>query len=514
MVRWLIALLWLALPVSAQAEWLLAETPHFRIYSAGSKQRLLEQATLLEDFHTLLRDRTGRGPPANAPRLDVFLVDKLEDATPWRTLAPNIAGYYRADRGRISVIAVDKGKSSGEGSSDPANTELSGQQILLHEYGHHFLLGTAGIAYPAWYVEGFAEYFSTARFRRDSIEIGRISPNRGIWLAGADWLPMEKLLARTPAFDRSSESAMFYAQSWLLTHYLFRAPGMRDKLVAYLKATASGADSVEAFRTHIDPDLTGFQHKLRRYLDDTSFSRMARGDGPPPAITITPLGSSADEVLMRLVTLEHGIAESRTDAALEDVRARANAAPNDPIAQRALALAELQRGNRTEARAMLDKLLAASPEDPDLLRWRAQASGAGPEGFAEARRYLTRAFAAAPNDWRTLHAYARLFQPARRPLPTHALDVLLRAHELAPQVNEVVLDTAVALAQAGRLQEAASVLEPLAWSPHGGQAAELAEKLLVKARAGDKAGLLAEVTAQQQRTQARLSALRTGSSGS
>lgn len=507
MLRWLFALLLLALPVSAHAEWLLAETPHFRVYSEGPRKRLVEQAALLEDFHGLLQGRTGRGPPANAPRLDVFLVDRLEDATPWRKMGPNIAGYYRADRGRISVVAVDK-----DGDNPPAesgNTELSGQQILLHEYGHHFLLGTAGIAYPAWYVEGFAEYFSTAQFGRDAIEIGRISPNRGIWLAGANWLPMEKLLARTPALDRGSESAMFYAQSWLLTHYLFRTPGMRDKLVAYLTATASGADSVEAFKAHIDPDLAGFQHKLRRYLDDTSFSRMPRSSGTPADIRVTELPPSADALLMRLVSLEHGLAESRTDAALTDIRQRAAAAPaGDGLAARTLALAELQRGNRAEARTMIDKLLTEAPDDPDLLRWRAQAAGAGTEGFAEARRYLTRAFAAAPNDWRTLHAYARLFQPTRRPLPTHALDVLLRAHELAPQVTEVVLDTAVALAQAGRMGDAATVLEPLAWSPHGGQAAELAERLLAKARAGDREGLLAEVAAQQQRTQARLSEIR------
>ncbi len=511
--RWLFALLWLALPVTARAEWLLAETPHFRVYSEGSRARLVEQAALLEDFHGLLQGRTGRGPPANAPRLDVFLVDQLADATPWRKLAPNIAGYYRADRGRISVVAVDK--NGGNGPADDGNTELSGQQILLHEYGHHFLLGTAGIAYPAWYVEGFAEYFSTAQFQRDSIEIGRISPNRGIWLAGANWLPMEKLLARTPAFDRSSESAMFYAQSWLLTHYLFRAPGMREKLVAYLTATASGADSVEAFKTHIDPDLAGFQQKLRRYLDSTSFSRMPRARGTPADIRVSELPPSADALLMRLVSLEHGIAESRTEAALDDIKARVTAAPaGDALAARTMALAELQRGNRVEARAMIDKLLQDAPEDPDLLRWRAQAAGAGPEGFAEARRYLTRAFAAAPNDWRTLHAYARLFQPTRRPLPTHALDVLLRAHELAPQVTEVVLDTAVALVQAGRMSEAATVLEPLAWSPHGGQAAELAERLLGKARAGDREGFLAEVLAQQQRTQARISALRFAQSAS
>ncbi|MCG2842541.1 hypothetical protein L6Q21_16305 [Sandaracinobacter sp. RS1-74] len=493
-------LLVLALPAPVLAGWKVAETAHFRVYSEGPQKRLVEQAALLEDFHRLLQDRTGRHPAAGAPRLDVFLVKNLQEATPWRKLGGNVAGFYRADRGRISVIAVDPG----EGNDDLADTALGGQQILLHEYGHHFLLGTAGVAYPPWYVEGFAEYFSTARFRRDSIEIGRISGNRGVWLAGAEWLPMEKLLARTPALERHSESAMFYAQSWLLTHYLFRTPGMRDRLVAYLTATAAGADPVEAFRSHIDPDLQGFQQKLRRYLDETSFSRLPRTAGTPASVAVKPLPASAGSLLMRLVSMEHGLPESRTEAAREDVRARAAAAGPDALASRALALVELQNGNRAEARTLLDRLLVAEPDDPDLLRWRAMAA----EDLAESQRFLDRAFDAAPNDWRTLHAYARLYQPARRPLPTHALDLLLRAHDLAPQVTEVVLDTAVALARANRLPEAANILEPLAWSPHGGPAAELAERLLMKARAGDRAGLLAEIAEQQERMQARMSSLR------
>ena len=157
---------------------------------------------------------------------------------------------------------------------------------------------------------------------------------------------------------------------------------------------------------------------------------------------------------------------------------------------------------------MLERLLAASPDDPDLLRWRAMASGPGAAGFQDARTHLTRAFTAAPNDWRTLHAYARLFQPVRQPLPTHAMNALLRAHELAPQVSEVVLDTAVALTQAGRLPEAAVVLEPLAWSPHGGPAASFAQTLLQLARSGDRAGLLAAALEQQQKAQARSAAAR------
>ena len=142
MLRWFLVLL-LALPAPALAGWKAAETAHFRIFSEGPEKRLVEQAVLLEGFHALLMERTGRSPPVNAPRLDIFLVDKLDDGTPWRKMGSNVAGFYRADRGRISVVAVDRGA----GGDDLADTELGGRQILLNEYAHHFLLGTAGVAY-------------------------------------------------------------------------------------------------------------------------------------------------------------------------------------------------------------------------------------------------------------------------------------------------------------------------------------------------------------------------------
>ena len=45
----------------------------------------------------------------------------------------------------------------------------------------------------------------------------------------------------------------------------------------------------------------------------------------------------------------------------------------------------------------------------------------------------------------------------------------------------------------GRTGEAARVLEPLAWAPHGGPAAELAQRMLAKARNGDVQGVQGQV---------------------
>ncbi|WP_199553506.1 hypothetical protein [Sandaracinobacteroides hominis] len=469
------------------AGWVRADSEHFRVFGDTSEDRVIERAAVLEDFHRLLVDVTGRNLPAGAPPLDVFLVDRISDATPWRKLAPNVAGFYRADNGRISAVALDRGPATGG--------DLGGQEILLHEYAHHFLLGSGRLGYPAWYVEGFAEYFATAGFSPDRIELGQVSSNRAAWLSKGNWLPLEQLLSNQTT-GQAAGSGMFYAQSWLLTHYLFRSPGMREKLIAYLKATGAGDDPVAAFRAHIDPDLPGFQLKLRRYLETrATYSSFDRPAATRSGIRVTQLPPSSESLLLPMVALEHGIAPSAGPEALRDIRRLAAQEPPDDLSRRALALAELQYGNAATAAARLDALLATHPGDPDLLRWRATAArlAGGNAGAEQARGWLSKAYAAAPSDWRTLHAWARLYRPVDGPLPPQALEVLLRAHQLAPQVSEVVLDTAVALSYADRMDEAAAVLQPLAWSPHGGPAADVARQLLARALANDRPGLLKEV---------------------
>ncbi len=502
----LVSLLIALWPASADAGWKRAETAHFRVWADSSEAHLREQAALLEDYRSLLEMATGKAPARDAPPLDVFLVDDLAEATPWRTMGPDVAGYYRADAGRISAVATEKAGHD--------RFAISGQHILLHEYAHHFMLARAGVAHPAWYVEGFAEYFSTAVFRPERIEFGLANSNRAAWLLTTTWLPLERILARDPELLKSRDSAMYYAQSWLLTHYMFRAPGMRGKLKAYLGAFAQGEDPVEAFRRHVDPDLVGFQARLRRYLEDgATYSRFDRPRASPAHVRIVALPPSADVFLLRQAALEHGVPSARGPEVLAEIRRLAAVDPGDPMARRALALAELELGDAVTARRLLEGLLTDTPNDPDLLRWRALAlkplaPEATSESFDQARASLIRATEIAPDDWRALHAYARLYRPVAGRLPPEAMDKLVKAWMLAPQVTEVVLDTAVALSHAGRLEEAARVLEPLAWSPHAGPAAELAARMLTRARQGDKAGLLAEVSALRVRQQALAAAMR------
>jgi tetratricopeptide (TPR) repeat protein len=468
--------------------WRMAESAHFRVFTQGSADSATKKALLLEDYRDLLILATGRKPPDDAPKLDVYLVRDLRAATPGRSLGSTVAGFYRATPGGIAAVS-----GGGAGGPDWA------QAVLLHEYAHHFMLGDTSVAYPAWYVEGFAEYFMTARFEPERVEFGHVDSGRIYSLLSAGWLPPERLLRGTSDMRRSSDVAMFYAQSWLLTHWLFRTEGMTPKFRAYLARTANGEDPVEAFRKEVDPELSGLNPKLRRYLEsgkNFTYSRMKRSPPETVPVTVVDLPKSADDWLLPLLAIEQGVVPDETGGKLlADLRAAAGKAPEDAFLARGLARAELAFGDPKAALALLEPLVAAAPADPVLLRWRGMAIIASDGDVGAARRSFVAAFKADPNDWRTLMAWARTLPPDR--LTDQQLDVILRAHALAPQVSDSILTAAVALGHRGRMKEAANVLRPLAHNPHGGRRGEFAERLLELAAAGDQPGFLAAIRMPQ-----------------
>ncbi|MBB6229189.1 hypothetical protein FHS79_003390 [Polymorphobacter multimanifer] len=465
----------------ARAEWLMAESAHFRLHANTSEKSIRERVALLEDFRSLLITLTTAGAArAPEPRLDVYLLGNIADARPFSRLPPSVAGFYVASPGGVVAYAE--------------NGSL-GIATLLHEYAHHFMLASGAAAYPAWYVEGFAEYFMTARFQPEKVEFGGINDVRARWLGHGNWLPMERVLARRIPAGQGETTAMFYAQSWALTHYLFRAEGENAKLRAYLKAVNLGADPVEAFKTHVEPDLGKFQGRLRNYLSGRKFtySTFKRPAVTPATVTVTPLPASARDLLLPLADLEVAPPNAPIkDRATAIINAAAARHPGDPLADRALALLALRFGDREEAATRLETLLKNAPDDPLLLLWRAEATPKNtPEGRAAALRLLVRSSRANPDDWRTLRAYALAKGARTTRLTDNDMDVLLAAWRLAPQVDVLALDLAVAMAHADRLPEAANVLAPLANAPHGGRFAALAERLVEAAEAGEKRGFFA-----------------------
>jgi len=470
------ALLWAS---PSRAEWRRAESPHFILYGHLQEAELRQRILLLEDFDHLLRTIIAVTEPPSPNKLHVYIVD---DGRALRTVHPvpaGIAGFYTATPDGIAAV-VDN------------SAESNANEILFHEYAHHFMMQYRPNAYPAWYVEGFAEYFMTARFTDRHIDIGNYSPGRAYAIVEGHWLPMEQVLNAEP--QRLSGEAMqqFYAQAWLTVHYFYSTTERQHALGRYLVALR-GDNPGAALQTTTGLDAAGLTQELHHYIGSghIEFRRMIRPESEtPPPVTVTSLPRGADDLMVYAAALDIGMEEAEGREALPRIRAAAARHEGDPFAERVLAHAELLYGDPAVADRLLDQLLAAAPHDAELLYLKGMrymvAAEHGDQWEANthsARSWFTRAHQADANHYQTLFRYAESLRRDRDYASENNINVLLLAHQLAPQVSAITLNAAAVLMGTGDNALAVSLLRPLAADPHDVDLAHAARQLIERAQA-------------------------------
>jgi hypothetical protein len=459
---------------SAAAEWRRAESANFVLYSQAGEGKLRAQAALLEDYHLFLRALTGVTEPDAPNKLNVYMVKGAAQLRAIHDMPSGIGGFYVASSAGIGA-AVDE-SAPGEG-----------QETLLHEVAHHFMKQYRPLPYPAWYIEGFAEYASTVSFKKDAIEYGQPSAGRAYTLLRGQWLPLDEILFGEVPSDRERMYA-FYAQSWLLSHYLLRNAEMRPRFAAYLAAAARGEEPRRAFASAFQTTVDELERALRAYAKGRmTYTRFKRAsETAPPAVAITRLPPSADDLLLLRATMEVG---PEDEAALL-ARVRAAAAKHvDAFASRILAQAEALHGDPAKADALLGPLLAAQPGDAELHYFkgmrhlRAARETADLDEYRLARTSFARAHKADPNHWQTLLRYAEALRADERFVSDNTINILLLASQLAPQTQEGTVNAAQLLIARKRWEEAEQLLLPLTGDPHQPGLAQAARSLLEVARA-------------------------------
>lgn len=437
MARWWVALLALAGALAAGstpagAQWLRAESPSFIVYSEGGEEQIRRRITLLEDYDRILRALTGLDEP-------------------------------------------------------PSPNKLS-NQVLFHEYAHHFMSQYWPYAYPRWYVEGFAEYFQTTRFVDDMVEVGRHSEIRGYLVADTgNWMPIEQIFFPR---RRPEDMQRFYAQSWLLVHYFFRNDTRRPQLIAFLTAVGRGADPRQAFTEHFQTDMAGLTRDLRAHIrGGVTFLRFRRASvAAPPPITVTRL-DVPDALVLADAALRIGGGGDRSQLITRVRRGAANR--GDPFSRRVLAHAEIVAGDLVAGDAILGTLLEATPRDAELQYLRGMryllASRREPAQraahLAQAQRWFARAHRADANHFPTLYRYAETYLGNPAMTSENVSNILLLARRLAPQVDEIAVSAASLLMARGQWADAEALLTPLAADPHGTERANYARTMLEQARA-------------------------------
>ena len=481
------------------APWLRADSHNFIVYSSGNSTQLREYAGDLEKFNALLCKLFKVAPNPHPNRLTIYLLSGQEKVTAMAGDSQgSVAGFYRTDP--MGTFAV------GHHEDSVSHYDLSGQAVLLHEYAHHFMFHNSAFAYPTWYVEGFAEFVSSATFDAGGgWTLGRpLLYRAGSLLNYSAALPIAIVLT-----NESGGGDLFYGKAWLLVHMLRNTPARSREFDSYLRTLARGKSANEAAAEF--GDLDKLERDLEHYM--RSGLRYVRSTDPlafDPTISLTTL----DAVHGRLLELTIARRNSRDPVRTRDALARlAEANPALALAWLELALAEDQLAGttastdagttasdattetkkqiidtpakaqakaaaRATARVAVDRALAieAGLARAAILKADLRANelvanaNRSPTAWREVRDLIITANRANTEDPVPLVRWYETFGHLGTRPDQAARDGLTKAFLLEPEVPEVRIELAFNLAAQGKFDEAIALVEYLARDPHGGKA--------------------------------------------
>lgn len=328
--------------------WFEARTAHFRTYSCGATQQVAKLTARLEQFHNAYEALAGT-QAVSSPSIKVLALPDHESLTPYLPLyqgAPmNLSGFFhRGSDENLIVLSLDGG---GEGALD----------TIFHEYAHLLLRRNQHI-WPLWLTEGMADIYATFEVTGDhAIRIGKPQATYLRLLASGPLMPLDELFAVThdsPSYNERERQGIFYAESWLLTHYLMIGNGSRRAQFGQFNALLrQGQDFDQAFTNAFRNSFSGMQNEVAAYFKAGKFDSLNLGVrasllAAQPMAT-RPLGSA--EVCY---TLGDELARiGRGDGAEPLFNRAQKLAPASPLPLEGLALLAVERGDHVKALTQL-----------------------------------------------------------------------------------------------------------------------------------------------------------------
>lgn len=241
--------------------WIEVRTENFVLYSNASPGKTKKLAIDLERFREVLGLITkGFDLEASVPT-SVYVFKNEAGLLPYKLDASgnprNLAGYFLRGRFR-NYIALD------------VSAAAERSRIVYHEYVHSMLHETFG-SMPQWLDEGLAEYYSTFRFNNLSSTawVGDSIDGHLYLLSSRPLMNLDRLFTittRSPEYNEETMQGLFYAQSWLLVHYLVATDELRSQFGKFLTGLREGADAEQAIQDSLQTDLATLAQRLEQYL--------------------------------------------------------------------------------------------------------------------------------------------------------------------------------------------------------------------------------------------------------
>lgn len=457
----LTALLAAAAPVAAgaaEADWAVAETAHFHLYTDAGPEVAERAAGDLLRLRGALAEIAPRGRFDEVLPMHLYLFTDLggflrEEP---RGPTPGTAGFLVPTEHSVYGGAqwAEKGESS----------RFLYKQYLL------WVLNENLPQLPGWLTQGLAELYGTFRIVDGTAHIGLPVREHLFYLTGLN----DSLLVIGEDGETGAKPAeTFHPVSWALVHYLLLGnEEMRPKVVPYVhRVVVDGADPEAAFLGTFGASRAEVTGRLRDYANREQFSYIQRPLAELAAreVEVSRLGE-ADVAYHLGDLLAHALPERRDEAAASFRRALA-VDPEHARATGGLGWLAEQEGDLPAAIAAYARAVAGRPDDvrlqvlygDALLTSLGQGRPSGEEELATlgtATAALRRATELEPDlafAWERLGFALNLTAEG----DAEAVAALERARSLLPRREDVALNLLLAYARVGDVAGAEALIEQL-----------------------------------------------------
>jgi len=336
--------------------WFEARTLHFHTYSCGPTQAVAKLAARLEQFNEAYSVLAGAQAVASPPVVVMAFPDH-----------PSLEPFLPVYDGKPANLAAFFNRGSDENliALSLSSTDAHSLEAVFHEYTH-LLFRHNELFWPLWLKEGMADVYSTFELTGDhSVRIGQPMPLYLALLARQPMMPLHDLLAVThdsPEYNERERQGVFYAQSWLLTHYLMLGnnPALKARFGQLTTRLRQGEAPEPALTNCFQKSLPAMEAQLRGYLqrglfEPLTFSVNASLYGPR---ALSTRGLSRVEVCFRLG--DQLLRIGRADAAEAYFQQAHHLAPGSPLGYEGLGLLAAERGDSAEAIGYLQDALQRS----------------------------------------------------------------------------------------------------------------------------------------------------------
>jgi tetratricopeptide (TPR) repeat protein len=446
-------------------DWIEVTTPHFTIRSTLGKRKTVDMAKHAELLRAAVLRLTASESVDSPIKTIVYalpgkyFVRLVEEE--------DIAGIYLADA-RQNIILVRDTRRMDESS------------IIKHEYVHDLTRGLSGADFPKWYIEGIAAYFESSEIVSGRFRVGVPNSSHTYILTRLGWVDADEWL-ESGAFTslKGDEIHMFYAQSWLLIHYLMhnddRPVSMHDAFQSYAAERKAGKNELDSFATAFQMDTSAMRHTLLRYMRHECCqylwveTDLLLPEFEPQVADLSraDISLGLGQVALKLDSMD--LASDWLDIAAENEGTRPRAlAFSVPIVAR--------DSNSTLAEDRLDEALLLAPDDPYLHVERAEYKiwrVGQVEDQAERESLVKEAQSSLVKAWRldknipVVYALSGQTYLMLKNNPDRAVEMLEQAVVMAPSDLKFRYYLALAYARAGRSEDARPLARSLLNWSHG-----------------------------------------------